>query len=321
MQKENKQGVGAKEVFFYELLFDKIYKLGLETDINGSRFFNKCYVALVTSTIAFFSFGFFAATLKYSFVVPEDSISSINFWITGLSILSYISMSMMFISATVFVYHAVKIRKNIKINDAIDRRIVHIELILFKFFNSPTAFKPEELPSEEINLMKEKIVDLKHNTYISIIDVEYIVNKMSEELKQLEKKRRNTGIVLFLATIIALVIEIAKNGFDYLLWNDFPTDSADATKALITLLASSLALFIFVIFVLLNDLVKTPLYDLVYGSLIRNDDRLRNLEYAIFVLNEIKEYVKTEQAIVYQGSNDEEENTSKIPVESSLIFH
>ena len=317
MDKAKMYGVGAKEIFYYGLLFDKIYKLGLETEINGKRFFNKCYIALVISTITFMSFGFFAATLKYLFVVPENLVCTISCWITALSILCYISLAAMIISAAIFVIHAVKIHKNIKINDAIDRRLAHIELILFAFFNSPSTFNPKKLPSEDIGVMKAKTFEFKQTTYISIIDVDYLINKMSEELKQLEKKRRNTGIVLFLATIIALIIEVVKNGFGFLLWNDFPLESTDATKALITLLASSFALFIFVIIVLISDLVKSPIYDLAHGSLIRNDAQLRNIEYAIFILNAIKEYVKTEQSNVYQGSIVEEGNAAISSVELS----
>ena len=99
---------------------------------------------------------------------------------------------------------------------------------------------------------------------------------------------KSTGILLFAAAIFSAGMDVTQAISTYFLWNSFPVENDEALKTLISMLSISFALFIFVALILLYDLVKSPIFDLELGVLIRNDHHLRNIEYTILTLKELK---------------------------------
>lgn len=306
MNNKSESNSDAKVVYYYGSLFKVIDKLGSEIKFRNLGWGLLFFVL----TIVFFSL-YGLCSLVGNFYDGGRKV----FFTLGLI---FLILGGVFLIA--FLFYARKKRPKIEeMNNAIDNRKVQIYFILYAFLVSPSSIYSRNLDINDFDFMKKRIHEIESNNDISSVDVEFLIDKISGEKKEVEKKRRITALVLFAVALVSAGLDFIKSFMAYYLWDSYPTNSDEALKSLITMISSAFALFVFVLCIYTFDTIKSCYCDIERGVLIRNDYHIRNMEYTILALKDIRKRLEDKNIKPMENGISEEVVSLETSLKNEIV--
>ncbi len=306
----------AKVVQNYSSLFEKIYKLKSETRMWELNLIFITFVMAIVSVLLIFG-------CKIPFLGLFGNVMTV----VGTVLLLPVCIM------TVYILNSEKLNRKYTFirNINVDIRQAQILLIIEAFLKSPSDFvvymknskkgivskrkhpqkglenktnnknktkQPKETQIRKkyriLKKIKAESMLIRKSSNPSILDIDYLIEKIDEERKALETKKRNRTIVLFQFVLVTAGIDAVKNMLSYIMWHKYCDVSTSADSSLIAMIASSTVFLLFFIYLFLKEMLKTR-YSITYGALIRGDTHGRNLEYALLILRDMKESIEAKQ--------------------------